>query len=124
MSKIKILSHVKFQNLTDLYTDYFYCSFQNVYRFSKDIQAIDERVPTNMYEVVDIGVHVIFTFILISYVNPFVIPPCAIILIILYFIRDFYIRTIRSVKRLEGLGKTYLRANFILQNFLTFSFPF
>lgn len=42
---------------------------------------------------------------IVGVVNPLLLIPSGVMMIIFYFLRGFYLKTARSVKRLEGIGK-------------------
>lgn len=42
---------------------------------------------------------------IVGVVNPLLLIPSGVMLVVFYFLRRFYLRTARSVKRLEGIGK-------------------
>lgn len=48
---------------------------------------------------------VIGVFIVVGIVNPYLIPPTVIIVIVFFKLRKLYMTTTRNVKRLEGVGK-------------------
>ncbi|XP_048505778.1 probable multidrug resistance-associated protein lethal(2)03659 isoform X2 [Athalia rosae] len=75
-------------------------------RFSKDMGAIDEMLPLSMVHVVQVSLALLATIVIVSVVNPLLIIPTAFILFLMYLLRNFYISTSRSVKRLEGITRS------------------
>ncbi|XP_015517778.1 probable multidrug resistance-associated protein lethal(2)03659 isoform X1 [Neodiprion pinetum] len=75
-------------------------------RFSKDMGAIDELLPMSMSDVVQIGLSLLGVIVLVTMINPLLMIPTVIILILLYVMRVIYISTSRSVKRLEGITRS------------------
>lgn len=74
-------------------------------RFSKDMGSIDEALPGVMLDVMQIGLTLIGIIVIVSSVNPWLLIPTVLIGVLFYLFRSFYIRTSRSVKRLEGVSK-------------------
>lgn len=77
-------------------------------RFSKDMGAIDELLPSALMDCLQIGLTLIGIIVVVGIVNPLLLIPTAICSIIFYYLRIFYIATGRNVKRLEGVSKYYL----------------
>ncbi len=75
-------------------------------RFSKDMGCIDEVLPSSILDVKWIFLNITCVFILVCYIRPVVIIPSLVVFVIFYFLRRFYLKTSRSVKRLEGITKS------------------
>ncbi|XP_048505790.1 probable multidrug resistance-associated protein lethal(2)03659 [Athalia rosae] len=75
-------------------------------RFSKDMGGVDELLPINMLQVVQVGLTFGGTSIVIAMANPLLTLPSLFIIVVLYFVRMFYMRTSRSIKRLEGMTRS------------------
>lgn len=75
-------------------------------RFSKDMGAIDELLPSCMMDVIQIGITLLAIIIVVSSVNPYLLVPTFGCALIFYFLRKFYLSTSRSVKRLEGVSRS------------------
>lgn len=94
-----------------------------VNRFSKDLNNIDEVLPLIIYEVIRVNftncaktfslnfssfqntyqfIGIIF---LIASVNVYALIPAAILLVVLYYMRRYYMPTARNLKRLETASK-------------------
>lgn len=50
---------------------------------------------------------VIGIIILIGFVNPILLLPALVLAVIFYYLRVYYLKATRSVKRLEGVGEIY-----------------
>lgn len=74
-------------------------------RFSKDMGAIDELLPSALIDCLQIGFALLGIIIVVAIVNPWLMIPTVLIGIVFYFLRNFYLATGRSVKRLEGVSK-------------------
>nr|XP_050853341.1 probable multidrug resistance-associated protein lethal(2)03659 isoform X3 [Vespula vulgaris] len=72
-------------------------------RFSKDTGALDTRMPICMFDIIIIGLGLTAVITIVGSVNPWLLIPVVFITIIIYFLRNFYMATSRSVKRLEGI---------------------
>lgn len=90
-------------------------------RFSKDMGAIDELLPTAMLDCVQIFIVLFGIIAVVGSVNPWLLIPTFIIAIIFYFFRCFYLSTSRSVKRLEGVTRSpvFAHLNASLQGLTT-----
>ncbi|XP_014275661.1 probable multidrug resistance-associated protein lethal(2)03659 [Halyomorpha halys] len=75
-------------------------------RFSKDMGAIDELLPSAMIDVIQIGITLLGIIAVIASVNPYLLVPTFGCAFIFYFLRVFYLSTSRSVKRLEGVSRS------------------
>jgi ATP-binding cassette, subfamily C (CFTR/MRP), member 4 len=74
-------------------------------RFSKDIGQIDEILPMVMIDVLQIFLSLIGIVIVVMTVNPLFLVPTIFIGIIFYFLRGFYLKSSRDLKRLEATSK-------------------
>ncbi|KAH8359400.1 hypothetical protein KR093_006524 [Drosophila rubida] len=75
-------------------------------RFSKDIGQIDEILPTVMLDVVQIFLNLTGIIVVICITNPYYILLTLGLGIIFYYIREFYLKTSRDVKRLEAVARS------------------
>lgn len=74
-------------------------------RFSKDMGSIDELLTSAMIDCLQIGLALIGIIIVVAIVNPWLMIPTVVSAVIFYFLRIFYVRTSRNIKRLEGISK-------------------
>uniref|UniRef100_A0A1Y1K348 Multidrug resistance-associated protein lethal(2)03659 n=4 Tax=Photinus pyralis TaxID=7054 RepID=A0A1Y1K348_PHOPY len=75
-------------------------------RFSKDIGAIDERLPLALMDVLQLGMSLLSIITIIATVNYWLIIPTLVIFILFYFLRMFFLTTSRNIKRLEGVTRS------------------
>ncbi|XP_051160133.1 probable multidrug resistance-associated protein lethal(2)03659 [Leptopilina boulardi] len=75
-------------------------------RFSKDMGAIDEILPSALIDCVQIGLSLLGIIVVVAISNYLLLIPTVIIGIIFYYLRVFYLATSRSVKRLEGVTRS------------------
>ncbi|KAF2886638.1 hypothetical protein ILUMI_19535, partial [Ignelater luminosus] len=75
-------------------------------RFSKDMGSIDEVLPMVAIDCLRIGLNVVGVTVVVSLVNPWLLIVTAVILIIFYLLRVVYMKTSRSIKRLEGITRS------------------
>ncbi|XP_076255687.1 putative multidrug resistance-associated protein lethal(2)03659 isoform X3 [Rhynchophorus ferrugineus] len=75
-------------------------------RFSKDMGAVDEMLTSVMIDVLQIGLTLIGIIIVVAVVSPWLLLPTAGVGIVFLLMRSFYLRTSRSVKRLEGTTRS------------------
>lgn len=85
-------------------------------RFSKDMGAIDELLPAAMIDCLQIGLSLLGIIVVVGVVSPWLMIPTFFIGILFYLMRIFYLRTSRSVKRLEGISKYLFISNYKLLN--------
>lgn len=74
-------------------------------RFSKDMGAIDELLPSALIDCLQIGLTLIGIVVVIGVVNPLLLIPTGIVGLVFYAIRIVYLNTGRAVKRLEAVSK-------------------
>ncbi|KAK7601741.1 hypothetical protein V9T40_009182 [Parthenolecanium corni] len=75
-------------------------------RFSKDMGSIDEVLPSALIDCVQIGLTLFGIILVVGFVNPYLMIPTVIIAFIFYKLRQFYLSTSRSIKRLEGITRS------------------
>ncbi|XP_057321988.1 ATP-binding cassette sub-family C member 4-like isoform X2 [Microplitis mediator] len=75
-------------------------------RFSKDVGAMDELLPTAMLGALQIFFVMMGILVIVISVNPWMGIPIVFIGILLYFIRIYYQKTAQDIKRLEGIAKS------------------
>ncbi|KAF2886605.1 hypothetical protein ILUMI_19568, partial [Ignelater luminosus] len=90
-------------------------------RFSKDMGSIDEVLPMVAIDCLQVGLHVVGVTVVVSLVNPWLLIVTAVILIVFYLLRVVYMKTSRSVKRLEGITRSpvFAHMNASLQGLTT-----
>lgn len=74
-------------------------------RFSKDLGAVDELLPNAMIDCAQILLNLVGAAAIVITVNYFLAIPTLIICVIFYLLRKYYIKTSRTLKRLEGISK-------------------
>nr|XP_036233399.1 probable multidrug resistance-associated protein lethal(2)03659 isoform X1 [Bactrocera oleae]XP_036233400.1 probable multidrug resistance-associated protein lethal(2)03659 isoform X1 [Bactrocera oleae] len=75
-------------------------------RFSKDLGQVDEILPTVLMDVLQIALGCAGIVVVISVVNLWNLLTTALLSIIFYFLRSFYLQTSRDVKRLEAVTRS------------------
>ncbi|XP_005190478.1 probable multidrug resistance-associated protein lethal(2)03659 [Musca domestica] len=75
-------------------------------RFSKDMGQVDEILPQVMMDVIQIFLALLGIVIVLAIVNPWYILATVIMFVIFYFLRSFYLKTSRDVKRLEAITRS------------------
>ncbi|XP_065162919.1 probable multidrug resistance-associated protein lethal(2)03659 isoform X2 [Atheta coriaria] len=75
-------------------------------RFSKDMGAIDELLPSALIDCLQIGLTLIGIVVVIGVVNPLLLIPTSIVGLVFYAIRIVYLNTGRAVKRLEAVTRS------------------
>lgn len=71
----------------------------------QDIGSIDETLTATLLDVLQIGLTLIAIIIVVGVVNPWILLPTLLIGVVFQLMRMFYLKTSRSVKRLEGISK-------------------
>lgn len=85
-------------------------------RFSKDMGQVDEILPTVMMDILQIFLFLVGIVVVVGVVNPYLLIPTAVIGIIFYYLRKFFLLSSRNIKRMEATSKLIehgLRCNFI-----------
>ncbi|KAL7730042.1 hypothetical protein ACLKA6_009329 [Drosophila palustris] len=75
-------------------------------RFSKDLGQIDELLPSVMLDVVQVFLTLTGIIVVICITNPYYLLLTLGLAIIFYYIREFYLKTSRDVKRLEAVARS------------------
>lgn len=75
-------------------------------RFSKDMGAVDEVLPSALLDVLQIGLSLIGIVVVVATVNYFLLVPTLAIAVVFYGLRIFYLSSSRSIKRLEGVTRS------------------
>ncbi len=74
-------------------------------RFTKDLGAMDELLPYSFFDAVTIFLLMVSMVILIIIANVYMAIPTGFLLIGLFGLRAYFIRTARDVKRIEAICK-------------------
>ena len=77
-------------------------------RVSNDLGIVDDLLPPTGFEAWDILGNSLAIFVLCTWVNPFIIFPLTILLVLMVLGTRFYLGTGRQVKRLEAAAKSPL----------------
>ncbi|CAM5999831.1 unnamed protein product, partial [Sphagnum balticum] len=77
-------------------------------RCSRDLGIIDDLIPITAFDMVEIMLNCLSIAILCVIIDYWSIIPVAVLLIILSFIRKFYIGTARRLKKVEGVARSPL----------------
>lgn len=75
-------------------------------RFSKDMGAVDEMLPTALIDCIQIGLALLGIIVVVAIANVWLLIPTVLVGIVFYYLRIFYLATSRSVKRLEGITRS------------------
>lgn len=70
-------------------------------RFSSDVDCMDERLPRDLLDVLQRLVFTSIAIVLVCFVNFWVIIPAVPVVVMLYFLCWYYLRTSRETKRLS-----------------------
>ncbi|KAJ0181224.1 hypothetical protein K1T71_003309 [Dendrolimus kikuchii] len=75
-------------------------------RFSKDMGAVDEVLPSALLDVLQIGLSLIGIVVVVAVVNYWLLVPTVAVGVVFYGLRIFYLSSSRSIKRLEGVTRS------------------
>ncbi|KAL5274290.1 ABCC4 family protein [Megaselia abdita] len=75
-------------------------------RFSKDMGQVDEILPSVMMDVIQIFLSLFGIVIVVAVVNPLFLIPTLVLAVIFYYLRVFYLKTSRDIKRIEGVTRS------------------
>ncbi|CAG9767622.1 unnamed protein product [Ceutorhynchus assimilis] len=90
-------------------------------RFSKDLGQVDELLPIAFIDTTQLLLNLLGAIIVVCVVNVWFLIPVAVMLCLFYLLRRFYLKTSRSVKRLEGIARSpvFAHLNATLQGLAT-----
>ncbi|KAJ8669835.1 hypothetical protein QAD02_001094, partial [Eretmocerus hayati] len=75
-------------------------------RFSKDMSIVDTEVSRAMIDVIQNAIHIFAAFVVVISVNPWLIIPAFVVGCLFYLFSLFFIKTSRSIKRLEATTRS------------------
>ncbi|XP_031635712.1 multidrug resistance-associated protein 4-like [Contarinia nasturtii] len=77
-------------------------------RFSRDIGTVDESLPKVFLDSIQTNLNMCGAIILTAFVIPVVLIPLSVIAIVFWIIRGVYLKTSKSLKRLESISRSPL----------------
>ena len=80
--------------------------FQVLNRFSKDLQIVDDVLPYRFFDFIDITITDMSICIMIFLIANYLIIPIAILAVLVFVVRNFYLNTARSIATIEGMSKS------------------
>lgn len=81
-------------------------------RFSKDMGQVDEILPSVMIDVIQIFLQLFGIIIVVATINYYFLIPTVAIGIIFYYLREFYLKSSRDIKRMEATSECILNMSF------------
>lgn len=75
-------------------------------RFAKDMNLIDEMVPTTMFDFLQCLLMIVGSIAITSYVFPYLLISLPFLFLIFFYMRRYYITTSRQIKRLESITRS------------------
>ncbi|PNF34508.1 hypothetical protein B7P43_G10749 [Cryptotermes secundus] len=75
-------------------------------RFTNDMGTVDESLPLTLLDCVQIGLSLLAVVIVVSVVNVWLLIPTTFMFIMFYALRQYYLSTSRSLKRLEAITRS------------------
>jgi len=90
-------------------------------RFSRDVGIIDEVLPKTVEDCARVTLQVLGSLVLIFTVNWYLMIPFIAVMLILYTLRQCFVATSRSIKRIESITRSpiYTHVNASLQGLTT-----
>ncbi|XP_018326344.1 probable multidrug resistance-associated protein lethal(2)03659 isoform X3 [Agrilus planipennis] len=90
-------------------------------RFSKDIGAIDEALPSSLIDTIQICLNLVGAVIVIGVCHYLLIIPTVLVIVMFIALRNYYLRTSRSVKRLDAITRSpiFTHINATIQGLIT-----
>eukprot|EP00053_Salpingoeca_punica_P008395 m.75471 g.75471 ORF g.75471 m.75471 type:complete len:1454 (-) comp14582_c0_seq1:396-4757(-) len=82
-------------------------------RFAADLSQIDEALPWTLLDCLQLAFMIIGILLLVSFVNPWLFLLSAPLTVIFVFIRRYYIRSAREVKRIEAIRRSPIYSNIV-----------
>ncbi|KAG0200120.1 hypothetical protein BGX33_011218 [Mortierella sp. NVP41] len=83
-----------------------------VNRFSSDVLSVDEMIPWNVFHTVICTFSVLATIIVIAMNTPIFLAVVPFLVIIYAFVQVYYIRSSRSLKRIDSVSKSPIYQHF------------
>jgi ATP-binding cassette subfamily C (CFTR/MRP) protein 4 len=90
-------------------------------RFTKDLGGIDEFLPTTFFDTINIFLQAVGVLVIVMMANYFIIPPVFLLVLVFGWIRGFFLRTSRQIKRIEAVCESPFFFFFV---FLLWTFTF
>ncbi|KAG4075521.1 hypothetical protein HA402_003346 [Bradysia odoriphaga] len=84
-------------------------------RFGADISCVDSVLPNNMHEVTATILNYVGAVTVTAIVNPWSLIPAAVMTVVFYLLRIVFIRTSRSLKRIEAASKFWLSFRYSIE---------
>ncbi|EEC08526.1 ABC transporter, putative, partial [Ixodes scapularis] len=75
-------------------------------RFAKDLGTIDDLLPPTGLDITFIFLNLLGVLVVVAVISPWIIVPTLVLFVVFFFLRRFYMRTARDVKRLEGVTRS------------------
>jgi ATP-binding cassette, subfamily C (CFTR/MRP), member 4 len=75
-------------------------------RFSKDLGSIDEWLPKCLLDATQIILMTVGSIVITSVINPLFLIPIGVLFIVFSYIKQYYLKTSKNIKRLEGITKS------------------
>ncbi|CRK98089.1 CLUMA_CG011457, isoform A [Clunio marinus] len=75
-------------------------------RFSKDLGSIDEWLPKCLLDAAQVILMAIGAIVVTAFINPLFMIPLGLLFIVFIYIRRYYLKTSKNIKRLEGITKS------------------
>ncbi|XP_017777157.1 PREDICTED: probable multidrug resistance-associated protein lethal(2)03659 [Nicrophorus vespilloides] len=104
----KTLHHKIFSRITSACMSFFDRNLSGniLNRFSKDFGVVDEYLPYAYFECVRIFFVLTGVVTVLSFVNPYLLLPTSVVLVILLYARVVFLKTSRSLRRLDGTTRS------------------
>ncbi|XP_034253883.1 probable multidrug resistance-associated protein lethal(2)03659 [Thrips palmi] len=90
-------------------------------RFSRDIGVVDEKLPGTLSDFLEVAMHLVGVLCIICVVNYWLVLPALVMGVIFSLLRQLFMMTSRSLKRLEGLSSSpmYTHTNATIEGLVT-----
>uniref|UniRef100_A0A1Y1K6E3 Uncharacterized protein n=1 Tax=Photinus pyralis TaxID=7054 RepID=A0A1Y1K6E3_PHOPY len=119
----KVLHNKMFANVVNATIRFFGTNSSGIIlnRFAKDLGTIDELLPNAILVAARTTLSILGVFCVICFVNPLFLIPTLVMVVILFYIRSFYLTTNLNILRVEGRvrGPLYGHVNASLQGLST-----
>ncbi len=81
-------------------------------RFSRDIDATERGIPDSLRKLLRTTTQVLSTLAVISTVTPWFIASMLPLVVVYYFIRKYFVTTMRQLKRMDSASKSPIFSHF------------